>query len=152
MPRSILPPFAAGYPPGIPRPDPSPGGAPGTSPPASPRSSTARRTERCPGRGFIERAGRFAAGVPFYGRQPPAADLPRIEAPLLMLYAGRDTRINEGRPEYEAALRAYGKRYEAFICEGANQGFHNDTTPRSDAAAAEPAWSRTLGPFATHLA
>ncbi|WP_284164427.1 YghX family hydrolase [Frigidibacter sp. SD6-1] len=93
----------------------------------------------------------LAASVPFYGRQPATADVPKIEAPLLLHYAGLDERINAGWPDYEAALKASGKRYTAHIYEGVNHGFHNDTTPRYDQAAAELAWSRTLDFFATNL-
>lgn len=91
------------------------------------------------------------AAVPFYGRQPDAADVPRINAPILLHYAGLDTRINEGWPAYEAALQANGKTYEAHVYEGVNHGFHNDSTPRYDAEAAELAWSRTLGWFDRYL-
>lgn len=94
----------------------------------------------------------LAAAVPFYGRQPAAADVPKIRAPLLIHYAGLDTRINEGWPAYEAALKAAGTRYQAFIYEGVNHGFHNDTTPRYDAAAAELAWQRTVDFFTANLA
>lgn len=94
----------------------------------------------------------LAASAPFYGRQPVAGDVPRIEAPLLLHYAGLDERINAGWPDYEAALKANGKTYTAHIYEGVNHGFHNDTTPRYDVAAAELAWSRTLAFFAQHLA
>lgn len=87
------------------------------------------------------------AAVPFYGRQAKAEDVPRIQAPLLLHYAGLDERINEGWPAYEAALKANGKTYEAYIYEGKNHGFHNDSTPRYDAEAAEPAWGRTLDWF-----
>ncbi|EYD72918.1 Dienelactone hydrolase family [Rubellimicrobium mesophilum DSM 19309] len=69
------------------------------------------------------------AAVPFYGRQPDPADVPRIEAPLLLHYAGLDTRINEGWPAYEQALKANGKTYEVYIYPGVNHGFHNDSTP-----------------------
>jgi carboxymethylenebutenolidase len=93
----------------------------------------------------------LAASVPFYGRQPLAEDVPRIQAPLLIHYAGLDERINAGWPDYEDALKAHGKTYTAHIYEGVNHGFHNDTTPRYDAAAAELAWSRTLGFFAGTL-
>ncbi|WP_116130996.1 YghX family hydrolase [Tropicimonas sp. IMCC34043] len=93
----------------------------------------------------------LAAGVPFYGRQPDAADVPKIEAPLMLHYAGLDERINAGWPAYEAALDENGKTYEAFIYEGVNHGFHNDTTPRYDAAAAELAWQRTLEHFDRYL-
>lgn len=94
----------------------------------------------------------LAASVPFYGRQAAAEDVPKIEAPLLLHYAGLDERINEGWPDYEAALQANGKDYTAHIYDGVNHGFHNDTTPRYDAEAAELAWSRTLEFFGTHLA
>lgn len=93
----------------------------------------------------------MAASVPFYGRQADAADVPRINAPLMLHYAGLDERINAGWPAYEAALKEHGKTYEAFIYEGVNHGFHNDTTPRYDADAAALAWERTLSHFATHL-
>jgi carboxymethylenebutenolidase len=93
----------------------------------------------------------LGASVPFYGRQAAAADVPRIQAPLMLHYAELDTRINEGWPAMEAALKANGKRYEAHIYPGVNHGFHNDTTPRYDAAAAELAWERTLGFLRTHL-
>ena len=93
----------------------------------------------------------LAASVPFYGRQPKAEDVPRIKAPLLLHYGELDTRINEGWPAYEEALKANGKTYAAHIYPGANHGFHNDTTPRYDQAAAELAWSRTLAFFAENL-
>ena len=93
----------------------------------------------------------MAAGVPFYGRQADVADVPAIQASLMLHYAGLDERINAGWPAFEAALKANGKTYEAFIYPGVQHGFHNDTTPRYDAAAAELAWERTLGFFAEHL-
>ncbi|MCA0271554.1 MAG: dienelactone hydrolase family protein [Proteobacteria bacterium] len=94
----------------------------------------------------------LAAAVPFYGRQAAAEDVPKIKAPLMLHFAGLDERINEGWPDYEAALKANGKEYQAFIYEGANHGFHNDTTPRYDQAAAELAWGRTLDFFKAKLA
>jgi carboxymethylenebutenolidase len=93
----------------------------------------------------------LAAAVPFYGRQPDPADVARIKAPLLIHYGELDTRVNEGWPAFEAALKAAGVRYEAHIYEGANHGFHNDTTPRYDAKAAELAWQRTIGFFKAEL-
>ncbi len=93
----------------------------------------------------------LAASVPFYGRQPATEDVPKIEAPLMLHYAGLDERVNAGWPDYEAALKANGKTYEAYIYAGVNHGFHNDTTPRYDAEAAELAWSRTLEHFAKYL-
>ena len=70
--------------------------------------------------------------------------VPKIKAQLLIHYAGLDTRINEGWPAYEAALKAAGVKYEEFIYPNLNHGFHNDTTPRYDEAAAKLAWSRTV--------
>jgi carboxymethylenebutenolidase len=93
----------------------------------------------------------LAAAVPFYGGQPAIEDVPKINAPLMLHYASLDTRITAGWPAYEAALKANGKKYEAFIYEGANHGFHNDTTPRYDKAAAELAWKRTIDFFKEHL-
>lgn len=93
----------------------------------------------------------LAASVPFYGRQPSAEDVPNIEAPLLIHNAGLDKRINAGWPDYEAALKAHGKTYEAHIYDGVNHGFYNDTTPRYDEASATLAWDRTLAFFAQHL-
>jgi carboxymethylenebutenolidase len=90
--------------------------------------------------------------VPFYGRQPAAADVPKIKAPLLLHYAGLDERVNAGWPEYEAALKANGKQYTAHMYPNANHGFHNDTTPRYDEAAAKLAWTRTLEFFKAKLA
>ncbi|QMM54239.1 dienelactone hydrolase family protein [Enterobacter sp. RHB15-C17] len=89
--------------------------------------------------------------VPFYGRQPAAADVPKINAPLLLHYAELDKNINEGWPAYEAALKANNKVYEAYIYPGVNHGFHNDSTPRYDEPAAELAWKRTLGWFEKYL-
>ncbi|WP_172330447.1 YghX family hydrolase [Mangrovicoccus sp. HB161399] len=94
----------------------------------------------------------LSASVPYYGRQAAAADVARIEAPLLLHYAELDTRINEGWPDYEAALKAQGKTYEAHVYPGVNHGFHNDSTPRYDAEAAELSWQRTLDWFGQHLA
>ena len=93
----------------------------------------------------------LAASVPFYGRQPAAGDVARIEAALLLHYAGLDERINAGWPAYEAALQEHGKEYAAHFYDGVNHGFHNDSTPRYDEAAAELAWERTLAFFDEHL-
>ena len=93
----------------------------------------------------------LGGAVPFYGRQAAAEDVAKIKCPLLLHYGALDTRVNEGWPAYEAALKAAGTRYEAFIYEGANHGFHNDSTPRYDAAMAELAWKRTIGFFRTNL-
>ncbi len=93
----------------------------------------------------------LSAGVPFYGAQPPAADAAKIKAPLLLHYAGLDTRINGGWPAYEEALKANHLTYTAYVYDGANHGFHNDTTPRYDEAAAKLAWQRTLDFFSKYL-
>ncbi|MBJ7222661.1 MULTISPECIES: YghX family hydrolase [unclassified Brenneria] len=94
----------------------------------------------------------LAAAVPFYGRQANPQDVPKIKAPLLIHYAELDTRINEGWPAYEEALKAADKTYEAYIYPGVNHGFHNDSTPRYDKAAAELAWDRTINWFNRYLA
>ena len=93
----------------------------------------------------------LAAGAPFYGAQPMAADVAKIKAPLLIHYAGLDDRINAGWPAYETALKANKVNYEAFIYPNVNHGFHNDTTPRYDKAAAELAWQRTVAFFNKNL-
>jgi len=86
----------------------------------------------------------LAAAVPFYGAQPNAADTAKIKAPTLAHYAEFDTRITSGWPAFDAALTAAHGRHEGCVYEGANHGFHNDTTPRYDEAAAKLAWQRTL--------
>ncbi|RIJ50626.1 dienelactone hydrolase family protein [Maribellus luteus] len=91
------------------------------------------------------------AAVPFYGGQPEAGDVPQIKAPLLLHFASLDQRVNAGWPAYEAALKANGKKYTAYMYEGVNHGFHNDTTPRYDEAAAKLAWQRTIDFFKANL-
>jgi carboxymethylenebutenolidase len=86
----------------------------------------------------------LAAAVPFYGMAPAAADVPKIKASLLIHYAETDERINAAWPAYEAALKANRVPYTAYIYAGTNHGFHNDTTPRYDKAAATLAWDRTI--------
>jgi carboxymethylenebutenolidase len=93
----------------------------------------------------------LAAAVPFYGRQADPADVPKIQAPLLLHFAQTDDRVNATWPAYEAALKANGKVYEAHIYPGTHHGFHNDSTPRYDEAAAKLAWERTLAWFARYL-
>ena len=93
----------------------------------------------------------LSAAVPFYGRQPKAEEVVRIKAPLLLHYAELDKAITDGWPAYEQALKAAGKVYEAHIYAGVNHGFHNDSTPRYDEAAAKLAWDRTLGWFRRYL-
>lgn len=91
------------------------------------------------------------AAVPFYGGQPPVEDVARIKAPLLIQYAELDTRVNEGWPAYEAALKEHKKEYTMYMYPKVNHGFHNDTTPRYDKAAAELAWQRTVDFFKAKL-
>ena len=93
----------------------------------------------------------LAAGVPFYGRQVSTEDAAKIKAPLLLNFAEHDDGVNKTWPAYETALKANNVRYQAFFYPGTNHGFHNDTTPRYDEAAAKLAWSRTLDFFKQHL-
>ena len=93
----------------------------------------------------------LSAAVPFYGGQPPVEDVPKIKAPLLLHYAELDTRVNEGWQAYENALKENKKEYTAYMYPKANHGFHNDTTPRYDKAAAELAWNRTVDFFKKEL-
>ena len=93
----------------------------------------------------------LAAGVPFYGAQPPAEEAAKIKAPLLIQYAGADDRVNAGWPAYETALKSAGVSYQAYIYPGVQHGFNNDTTPRYDEAAAKLAWQRTVEFFNAHL-
>lgn len=93
----------------------------------------------------------LAAAVPYYGSHAKAEDVPRIKAPLLIHQAELDTRLVTGLPAYEAALKANGKVYDAYVYPKANHGFHNDTTPRYDKAAAELSWERTLAFLKKHL-
>ncbi len=92
------------------------------------------------------------AGVPFYGRQPDLDDVAKIKAPLLIHNASLDKRIMAGAAPFEQALKENNKTFEAHVYEGANHGFHNDTTPRYDEAAAKLAWQRTVAFFKKHLA
>jgi carboxymethylenebutenolidase len=89
----------------------------------------------------------LAGGVPYYGTQPAAADVPKIKAPLLIHYASDDPRINDGWPAYETALKANNARYEMYMYPKTQHGFHNDTTPRYDEAAAKLSWQRTVDFF-----
>ena len=93
----------------------------------------------------------LAAAVPFYGVQPSAADTAKIKAPLLIHYAGLDEGIDAGWPAWKEALDRNHVRYQEYIYPNVNHGFHNDTTPRYDEAAATLAWSRTLAFFRQHL-
>jgi carboxymethylenebutenolidase len=91
------------------------------------------------------------AAVPFYGGQPDADDVPAIKAPLLLHFAELDTRVNAGWPAYEEALKKHNKDYKAYFYPATNHGFHNDTTPRFDEAAAKLAWQRTIDFFKEKL-
>ena len=94
---------------------------------------------------------KLAAVVSFYGIQPSAADTAKIRAPLLLHYAGLDARVDSGWPAWKEALDANHVRYRIYLYPGVHHGFHNDTTPRYDAAAAKLAWSRTLDFFSRYL-
>lgn len=93
----------------------------------------------------------LAAAVAFYGGQPPAAEVPKIKAAMLLHYGSLDARLTGGWPAYEEALKANHVKYEGYVYEGANHGFHNETTPRYDEKAAKLAWSRTLDWFNKNL-
>jgi carboxymethylenebutenolidase len=93
----------------------------------------------------------LSAAVPFYGGQPTADESAQIKAPLLIHYAGLDQRVNAGWPAYEEALKKNNKEFQAYIYEGVNHGFHNNTTPRYDEKAATLAWVRTIDFFMKKL-
>ena len=92
------------------------------------------------------------AAVAFYGRQPDAADVPKIKAAVQLHYGGLDERVNAGIPAYEEALKKNNIPYEIYVYEGANHAFHNDTAPtRYNEAAAKLAWKRTIDFFGKYL-
>lgn len=93
----------------------------------------------------------LGAAVPYYGRQPEAEDAAKIKAPLLLQYGELDTRVNEGWPAFEDILKANNIEYTAYIYPEVNHGFHNNTTPRYDKAAATLSWDRTIAFFKEHL-
>ena len=93
----------------------------------------------------------LGAAAPFYGGQPAAEDVPKINAPLLLHYAGNDERVNAGWPAYEAALKENDKEYTAYIYPDVDHGFHNDSTPRYNEPAAKLAWQRTVDFFNEQL-
>ena len=93
----------------------------------------------------------LSASVPFYGGQPSAEEAAQVKAPLMLQYAGLDTRVNAGWPAYEEVLKANNVKYEAFVYPEVNHGFHNNTTPRYDEAAATLAWKRTMDFFTKNL-
>ncbi|NKI33358.1 dienelactone hydrolase family protein [Croceivirga thetidis] len=92
----------------------------------------------------------LAASVPFYGGQPKE-DIDKINAPLMLQFAGLDERVNAGWPAYEEALKEHDKAYLAFTYPDVNHGFHNTSTPRYNKPAAELAWGRTIDFFNEHL-
>ncbi|WP_339729129.1 dienelactone hydrolase family protein [uncultured Gimesia sp.] len=92
------------------------------------------------------------AGVPYYGRQPTLSEIPKLKAPLQIHNASLDKRIMAGAPQLEQALKKNNKPFEAYVYEGANHGFHNDTTPRYDDPSAKLAWKRTIAFFKKQLA
>ena len=100
----------------------------------------------------VEMGADLRAAVPFYGAAPDVASVPRIKSPLLIHYAENDERINAMWPGYEAALKASGAAYEAFFYPGTQHGFHNNSTPRYNEAAAKLAWDRTVTHFRRYLA
>ena len=89
----------------------------------------------------------LAAAVPFYGSAPPLDDVGATKAELLLHFAANDERVNASWPPYEAALKASGVKYTAHVYPNTQHGFHNDTTPRYDAEAAQHAWRRTVDLF-----
>jgi carboxymethylenebutenolidase len=93
----------------------------------------------------------LSAGVPFYGAQPPAADAAKIKAPLLLQYGALDARITGGWPAFDEALKANNVMHQGYVYDGANHGFHNDTTPRYDEVSAKLAWTRTIDWFNKYL-
>ena len=105
----------------------------------------------CYGGGIVNflatRVPELMAGVPFYGASVPTADVPRIKAELMIVYAENDERINAQWPSYEAALKAAGVKFTAFNYAGTQHGFNNDTTPRYDEKSAAQAWGRTVALF-----
>ncbi|NML74721.1 dienelactone hydrolase family protein [Rhizobium sp. S-51] len=111
----------------------------------------------CWGGGMVNRMAvaspELGAGVAYYGAQPPAEDVQKIRAPLMLHYAGLDERINAGIGAYMAALEKNGKTFEIFVYDGVNHAFNNDTSAaRYDKAAAELAWSRTVAFLKKNLA
>ena len=100
----------------------------------------------------VELGSDLQAGVPFYGASAATADVPKITASLMIIYAESDPRINAMWPEYEAALQANGVDHEMHMFPGTLHGFHNNSTPRYNESAANLAWNRTVGFFRRHLA
>ena len=99
----------------------------------------------------VEMGDELSAGVPFYGAAPATADVPRIQAPLMVQAAEDDPRINAMWPEFEEALKANQKEYDYHLYPGTRHGFHNYSTPRYNEAAAKLAWQRTVTFFQQNL-
>ncbi|MDA3905240.1 MAG: dienelactone hydrolase family protein [Bacteroidales bacterium] len=93
----------------------------------------------------------LSAAVPYYGGQPSKVETALINAPLMLHFAGLDKRVNEGWPAYEEALKEYNKEYKSYVYPEVNHGFHNNTTPRYDEAAAVLSWNRTINFFKEKL-
>lgn len=93
----------------------------------------------------------LGASVAYYGSSPGADNIAKVKAPMMMHNPSFDERLVAAWPAFEAALKANGVRYEQFLYVGAYHGFHNDTTPRYDEAAAKLSWTRTMGFFKAHL-
>ncbi|AOW18789.1 dienelactone hydrolase [Polaribacter vadi] len=93
----------------------------------------------------------LGAAVPYYGRQPESEDAAKIKAPLLLQYGELDKRVNEGWPDFETVLKENNIEYAAHFYPNVNHGFHNNTTPRFDKAAADLSWKRTIEFFNKHL-
>ena len=93
----------------------------------------------------------LGAAVPYYGRQPESEDAAKIKAPLLLQYGELDKRVNEGWPDFETVLKENNIEYTAHFYTNVNHGFHNNTTPRFDKAAADLSWKRTIEFFNKHL-
>ena len=93
----------------------------------------------------------LSAAVPYYGSQPSKEEITQINAPIMIHNAGLDKRVNAGWPAYEEGLKENNKEYEAYVYPEVNHGFHNNTTPRFDQAAADLSWSRTMTFFSDKL-
>ena len=100
---------------------------------------------------FATRFPDMSAGVPYYGGQPKPEDAAKVKSPLMLHYASEDERITSGWPAYEKVLKEHGVKYQAYVYPNTQHGFHNDTTPRYDEAAAKLSWQRTLDFFKQNL-
>jgi carboxymethylenebutenolidase len=100
----------------------------------------------------VEMGADMLAGAPYYGAAPETAGIPKIKAAMLIHYAANDERINAMWPAYEAGLKSAGVKYEMYTYPGTQHGFHNNSTPRYDEAAAKLSWERTIAHFKKYLA